>query len=181
MTDVETLLERNRSFAEQFKGGELTIRPRMSTILLTCVDSRVDPAHLFGLELGDAVVIRNAGGRINPAVMRDLAVLAVLGANMPGNGTMQPQLVVMHHTDCGMARLASPPVQQQVAKRLGLSDDEVAAMAVTDPAKTVQADIERLRQAPGTPDALIVTGLVYDVQTGTIDQVAAPAPLRVTA
>ncbi len=181
MSDVETLLERNRSFAGQFKGGGLTIRPRMSTILLTCVDSRVDPAHLFELGLGDAVVLRNAGGRITPAVMGDLAVLGVLAANMPGNGAMQPELVIMHHTDCGMARLADSPIQQQVAKRLGISDDEVAAMAVTDPAKTVQADIERLRQTSGTPDALIVTGLVYDVGNGTIDQVVAEAPLRATA
>ncbi len=181
MSDVETLLERNRSFAQKFAGGELTIRPRMSTILLTCVDARVDPAHLFGLGPGDAVVLRNAGGRITPAVMGDLAVLGVLAANMSGNGAMQPELVVIHHTDCGMARLANPPIQQQVAKRLGLSDDEVAAMAVTDPTKTVQADLERLRQTPGTPDALIVTGLVYDVASGTIDQVVAPAPLRARA
>ncbi len=53
------LLDRNRSFAEQFAAGDLTIRPRMSTIILTCIDARVDPAHLFGLGLGDAVVIRN--------------------------------------------------------------------------------------------------------------------------
>ncbi len=180
MADLETLLDRNRSFADQFKDGDLNIRPRMSTILLTCVDARVDPAHLFGLGLGDAVVIRNAGGRITPAVLRDLAILGVLAANMPGNGALQPQLVIVQHTDCGMGRLASPPVQQQVAKRLGLSEDEVVAMAVTDPTKTVRADIERLRQLPGTPDALVVTGLVYDVGNGTIDQVVAPAPLRAT-
>ncbi len=180
MADLTTLLDRNRSFAEQFEGGDLNIRPRMSTILLTCVDARVDPAHLFGLGLGDAVVIRNAGGRITPAVMGDLAVLGVLAANLPENGAMQPQLVVIHHTDCGMGRLANPPVQQQVAQRLGLSDDEVAAMAVTDPTATVKADIERLRRTPGTPDALVVTGLVYDVSDGTIDQVMSPAPLRAT-
>ena len=181
MADLETLLDRNRSFAGQFEGGGLNIRPRMATILLTCVDARVDPAHLFGLALGDAVVIRNAGGRITPAVMGDLAVLGVLAANMPGTSALQPQLVVIHHTDCGMGRLANPPIQQQVAKRLGLSDDEVAAMAVTDPTKTVQADIELLRQTPGTPDALIVTGLVYDVGNGTIDQVVSAAPLRATS
>ncbi len=90
------------------------------------------------------------------------------------------QLVVIHHNDCGMSRLANQPIQEQVAKRLSLSDDEVAAMAVTDPARTVQADIERLRQTPGTPDALIITGLVYDVGTGTIDQVVPPAQLRAT-
>ena len=179
-TDLTTLLDRNRSFAEQFEAGDLTIRPRMSTILLTCVDARVDPAHLFELELGDAVVIRNAGGRITPAVMGDLAVLGVLAANMPGAGAMQPELVVMHHTDCGMSRLANPAIQEQVAKRLGLSVDEVAAMAINDPATSVQDDIERLRHTPGTPDQLVVSGFVYDVSNGTINQVVPPAPLRTT-
>ncbi len=174
------LLDRNRSFAEQFEAGDLTIRPRMSTIILTCVDARVDPAHLFGLGLGDAVVIRNAGGRITPAVMRDFAILGVLGANMPG-GAMQPELVVIHHTDCGMSRLANPAIQQQVAERVGLSTDEVAAMAITDPARTVQEDVERLRNTPGTPDQLIVSGFVYDVKNGTINQVVPPAPLRTTS
>ncbi len=180
-TDLTTLLDRNRSFAEQFEAGDLTIRPRMSTILLTCVDARVDPAHLFELELGDAVVIRNAGGRITPAVMGDLAVLGVLAANMPGAGAMQPELVVIHHTDCGMSRLANPAIQEQVAKKLGLSVDDVAAMAINDPARTVQDDVERLRNTPGTPDQLVVSGFVYDVKNGTINQVVPPAPLRTTS
>ncbi len=179
-TDLTTLLDRNRSFSEQFEAGDLTIRPRMSTILLTCVDARVDPAHLFELELGDAVVIRNAGGRITSAVMGDLAVLGVLAANMPGPGAMQPELVVMHHTDCGMSRLANPAIQEQVAKRLGLSVDEVAAMAINDPATSVQDDIKRLRYTPGTPAQLVVSGFVYDVSNGKINQVVPPAPLRTT-
>ena len=174
------LLDRNQSFAEQFDAGDLAIRPRMSTIILTCLDARVDPAHFFGLGLGDALVIRNAGGRITPAVLRDLAILGVLAANMPGPSAMQLELVVVHHTDCGMARLANPAIQQQAADRLGLSVDEVAAMAITDPAKSVQDDIERLRQTPGTPDQLVVSGFVYDVKNGTINQVVPPAPLRAT-
>ncbi len=179
-TDLKALLDRNRSFAEQFEAGDLPIRPRMSTIILTCVDSRVDPAHLLGLGLGDAVVLRNAGGRVNPAVMRDLGILGVLAANMPGPGIMQPELVVIHHTDCGMSRLANPAIKEQVAKKLGLSVDEVAAMAITDPTKSVQDDVERLRHTPGTPDQLVVSGFVYDVSNGTINQVVPPAPLRTT-
>jgi len=174
------LLDRNRSFAEQFEAGDLPIRPRMSTIILTCLDSRVDPAHIFGLGIGDAVVIRNAGGRITPAVMRDLAILSVLATNMPGPSAIQSELVVMHHTDCGMSRLANPAIQQQVAERLGLRLDEVTAMAITDPATSVQEDIEQLRQTPGTPDQLVVSGFVYDVKNGTINQVVPPAPLRST-
>ena len=180
MTDLDTLLDRNRGFGEQFKGKDLNVRPRMSTIILTCVDARVDPAHVFGLRLGDAVVLRNPGGRITPAVIGDLSVLSVFAANWPGHGTAQLHLVVVHHTNCGMARLAKPPIQQEVAKRLSLSDNEVAAMAVTDPRSTVRADIERLRHLPGTLDTLIVTGLVYDVETGTIEQVLSPSPLRAT-
>jgi len=176
--DLTALLDRNRSFAEQFEAGDLNIRPRMSTILLTCIDARVDPAHIFGLGLGDAVVIRNAGGRITPAVMGDLGILGVLAANMPEGRGFQPELVVIHHTDCGLSRLANPAIQEQVAKRLGLTDDEVAAMAITDPATSVQDDIERLRQTAGTPDQLVVSGFVYDVSNGTINQVVPPAPLR---
>ena len=180
MADLQNLIERNRSFAEQFEAGDLPIRPRMSTFILTCVDSRVDPAHIFGLGLGDAVVMRNTGGRITPAVIEDLAILGVLGANMPGPSTMPLELVVMHHTDCGMSRLANPAIQQQVAERLGLSVDEVVAMAITDPATSVKDAIERLRQTPGTPDQLVVSGLVYDVKNGTIIQVVPSAPLRTT-
>lgn len=181
MSDLTTLLDRNQNIAQRFPHGGLLIRPRLSTILLTCVDARVDPAHLFGLAPGDAVVLRNAGGRITPAVMTNLAILGVLAANLPDAGARPPELVLIHHSDCGMARLAGPPVQQQLAQRLGLRDDEVAAMAVTDPAATVRADVERLRRAPGAPDALIVTGLVYDVATGRIDEVLPPAPLRAAA
>ncbi|MEE9158802.1 MAG: carbonic anhydrase [Gammaproteobacteria bacterium] len=180
MADLTTLLDRNRSFAEQFEAGDLKILPRMSTILLTCVDARVDPAHLFGLGLGDAVVIRNAGGRITPAVIADLGILDVLVASAPGNSPRRPELVVIHHNDCGMSRLANPAIQEQVAKRLGLSVDEVAAMAITDPTKSVQDDVERLRQTPGTPDQLVVSGFVYDVRNGTINQIVPPAPLRAT-
>ncbi len=85
MSDLPHLLEGNRRFAEAFDQGELPIRPRLSTIVLTCLDARVDPAHLFDLQLGDALVIRNAGGRLNPAVLRDLAVLGFLTTALPAD------------------------------------------------------------------------------------------------
>ena len=180
MSELTALLDRNRSFVEKFEAGDLTIRPRMSTFILTCIDSRVDPAHLFELGLGDAIVIRNGGGWITPAVLRDLAILGVLADNLPGSGAPKPELVVIHHTDCGMGRLAIPAIQQQLAERLGVSNDEVAAMAITDPTATVKDAIERLRNTPRTPDQLVVSGLVYDVANGTITEVVAPAPLRAT-
>jgi carbonic anhydrase len=179
MTDLTTLLNRNEKQAAQFQAGRLQIRPRLSTIVLTCLDARVDPAHLFQLEPGDALVIRNAGGRFTPAVMRDLAVLGVLAANLPGNNRpTPPDLAILHHTDCGMARMADPRIQQQVAQRLGLANSEVAAMAVVDPALTVRADIEKLRNTSAAPDALVVAGLVYDVTTGKVTEIVEPTSLR---
>jgi carbonic anhydrase len=178
MTDLTTLLDRNRVFAEDFGSGELAIRPRLSTFILTCLDARVDPAHVFKLELGDAIVMRNGGGWITPAVLRDLAILGALNATLPGGTFEAPQLVVIHHTDCGMGRLANPSMQDQLAQRLGVTVEDVGGWAITDPAASVAVAIERLRNTPGTPDQLVVSGLVYDTAAGTMTEVAAPAPLR---
>ncbi len=180
MSDVHVLVNRNRRFAEDFQDGGLSIRPRLSTFVLTCLDSRVDPARIFDLELGDAVVMRNAGGRVTDGVLRDLAVLGFLAASLPGAAGMKPELVVVHHTDCGMSRLADPEAQRAVGERLGIAPREVAAMAITDPALSVQDDIERLRRTPGVPDTLVVSGFVYDVADGTVTQVVAPAQLGET-
>ncbi len=179
MSEVTTLLERNRRFAADFSEGDLAIRPRLSTIVLTCVDARVDPAHFLGLELGDGLVLRNAGGRITPAVLRDLAVLGFLAGHLPGNTAAQLELAVIHHTDCGMSRLADPAAQQDVAERLGIEPADVASMAITDPAASVRADIETLRRMPGAPGSLIVSGHVYDVATGSLSEIVEPDPLRI--
>ena len=112
MSDLPHLLEGNRRFTEHFADGELPIRPRLSTVVLTCLDARVDPAHLFDLRLGDALVIRNAGGRVNPGVVTDLAVLGLLAAALPGDKATTQELVILHHTDCGMSRFADPAAQQ---------------------------------------------------------------------
>ena len=177
MDNLTTLLERNRAFAEGFASGDLPIPPRLATLVVTCLDARVDPAHFLGLELGDAVVIRNAGGRINSAVLRDMGLLGVLGASMPGPG-LQLQLVLIQHTNCGMGRFADPEVQALAVQRLGLSAEEAAAVAVTDPAASVRADIERLRATPGVPDQMVVSGFVYDVTDGSVTEAVAPGTLR---
>ena len=75
MADVHTLIDRNLEFANSFKQGDLTLLPRLSTLVLTCLDARVDPAHLFGLELGDAVVMCNIGGRVTDEVIEQIAIL----------------------------------------------------------------------------------------------------------
>ncbi len=179
MSDLPQLLERNHRFTAHFADGELPIRPRLSTVVLTCLDARVDPAHLFDLQLGDALVIRNGGGRINPGVLSDLAVLGLLTAAVPGDKAMTLELVILHHTDCGMSRFADPAAQQALATRLGIEPDQVAeTMAITDPAQSVRDDITRLSRSPGLPDTLVVSGLVYDTAHGTVEEIVASTPLR---
>jgi carbonic anhydrase len=108
----------------------------------------------------------------------DLAVLGLLTAALPGDKAKTLELVILHHSDCGMSRFADPSAQEALAQRLGIEPGEVATtMAIGDPAQSVRDDITRLRQAPGLPDTLVVSGLVYDVTGGTVEQVVAPAPL----
>ncbi len=89
MSDLPQLLEGNRRFAAHFADGELPIRPRLSTVVLTCLDARVDPAHLFDLQLGDALVIRNGGGRIN-----------VLNRDSPDGSSQSPTMVAQWACGC---------------------------------------------------------------------------------
>jgi carbonic anhydrase len=82
MPDVQTLVDRNLEFASSFDQGDLAIMPRLSTLVLTCVDARVDPAHILGLELGDAVVMRNVGGRVTDDVIEHIGRLQA-APNLP--------------------------------------------------------------------------------------------------
>lgn len=172
MSDLGVLLDRHRVFAESFDAGDLRIPPQLSTVILTCIDTRLEPAHLFGLDLGDALVLRNAGGRVTPGVLRDLAVLTVLSGNWPEEAALE--LVVIHHTDCGMQRLANPDAQQQVADRLGVPVEEIARFAINDPTTSVREDVELFRRAIGSKQRVPVTGLVYDVAVGTLTKVTRP-------
>jgi len=171
MSDIPNLIERNRKFAERFTYGELAMRPRLSTFVLACLDARVDPGRILGLELGDAVVMRNAGGRVNPLVLRDMAVLGFLASTVPGGPAMTPEVMVIHHTNCGMSRLVDPEAQRVLAKRMAVEPSDIAALAIPDPYESVRADVQKLRSAPGVPDSLVVAGFVYDVSTGLLSEV----------
>jgi carbonic anhydrase len=175
--DLSELLERNRRFAAQFDKADLPIRPRFLMIILTCVDARVDPAHFTGLELGDAFVMRNAGGRITQDVIADLAVVGALMETEAG-GT-QLHFAVVRHTRCGAARLSHDAgLQDAVASRLGVTTDTVAAWSVGDPVEGLRTDIELLRREHRVADGLVVSGHVYDIGDGSLSTVVEPQPLR---
>ena len=174
MTTAEALLERNAAFSARGFTPDLPVLPRLKTVLVTCADQRVDPAHVLGLDLGEVAVLRNPGGRITPAILQEVAMLAVVAAEEGATGGFE--LIVLHHTDCGMTRLARHP--DLLSAYFGIERDELASKAVSDPEQSVVSDIEALRASPMLPSSLIVAGLVYHVETGGVTTVVAPGALR---
>jgi len=155
------------------------MRPSLHTLIISCADPRVDPAHILGLEPGEAVVLRNVGGRVTPGTLQLLTMLLQVptGANASASANASPfQLIVLHHTDCGITRLASNT--EMIAEYFGVPPAELPAKAIADPRAAVASDIAMLRAIPEVPSAILVSGLVYDTETGLIDVVVPLAPIR---
>jgi carbonic anhydrase len=168
---ITPLLERNEQFARAYTPAALGI-PVQQLLIVTCLDHRVDPAIILGLQLGDAPVIRNAGGRVTEAVLDDVAYIGFLASQLfagrGGQGADDElfEVAVIHHTQCGTGFLADPGLRRQAAAATGLPEAALEASAVTDPHLTVGADVQRLLTAPSLPPAVSVSGHVYDVATG---------------
>ena len=170
MTRINPLLERNEQFARGYTPAALA-PPAAQLIVVTCLDHRVDPAIILGLRLGDAPVIRNAGGRVTQAVIYDIAYLAFLAEQLFGGQLAADTLfevAVLHHTQCGTGFLADPRFRQQAAEATGLPEAALEAAAVADPHATVKADVERLLSSPLLAPKVSVSGHVYDIATGRV-------------
>ena len=170
MTRMTPLLQRNERFARTYTPVALGL-PTAQVIIVTCLDHRVDPAIVLGLQLGDAPVIRNAGGRITQAVIDDIAFLAFLAEQLfgrQGPADTLFEVAVVHHTQCGTGLLADPGFRHQAAAATGLPEAALEASAVADPYTTVKTDVERLLTSPLLPPKVSVSGHVYDIATGRI-------------
>jgi carbonic anhydrase len=177
MAALEELLERNRLIAESV-GGELPDLPRQRLVVLSCMDHRVDPAHVLGVELGDAVVIRNPGGRVTPAFLQQLAVLTQVFPEVE-RGEEPFELLLIQHTRCGFARLAEDGRNHDlVAGYFGVPGDRLHERSPSDPHAGVRADLELLAATEGVPGTLAVAGLVYDMDSRRLELVERRAPLR---
>ena len=174
MHSSDVLLERNAAFAQNFT-SDATMMPTLGLMVITCADPRVDPAHILGLQRGEALVIRNIGGRITPAAMQTIAMLGAIAQNEgvdPGAAGME--IIVLQHTDCGITRLHDHP--DVLADSFGIDASEVDAKAIDDPRAAIPIDLAALRTF--LPAGITVTGLLYDVDTGRVERVAEPSPVR---
>ena len=168
MTRMTPLLERNEQFARTYTPAALGL-PTAQVVVVACLDHRVDPAIILGLQLGDAPVIRNAGGRVTQAVIDDIAFLAFLAEQLfAGQGAPDTlfEVAVVHHTQCGTGFLADPGFRRRAAEATGLPEAALEASAVADPHTTVRADVERLLTSPSLSPKVSVSGHVYDIATG---------------
>jgi carbonic anhydrase len=184
MSNLDHLLQRNKEFAaQQSTAGTLMASlsramPNIKAIIIGCADMRADPAHVLGTKPGEAVVLRNIGGRITPGLLEQLGLLGRIGAvagEVPGGGG-EFHIIVLQHTDCGIARLAGDPAM--LAHYFQIQEGQLNAKAVSDPRAAVAADVAVLRAIPALPAAWLISGLVFDVATGLVEVVVPPARLR---
>ena len=167
------LLEHNEQFARTYTPVPLGL-PAAQVIVVACLDHRVDPAITLGLGLGDAPVLRNAGGRVTRSVIEEIAYLAYLGRKMSGgqlSDGASVEVAVVHHTQCGTGFLADPGFRREAREATGVDEDTLQASAVADPHTTVAVDVERVLTSPLLPPTMSVSGHVYDVETGRVTTV----------
>jgi carbonic anhydrase len=172
---VARLLERNAAFARTYDENEvpaIPFIPNMQTFILTCIDPRVDPTNILGLDLGDAIVSRNVGGRVTPSVIQDVAWISYLHEVKTPDAPWF-ELAIIHHTDCGSGLFADDELRCGFAQR-GFDESAVAELAVLDPARTVDADVRRLSAAPQVSPHIAISGYSYDVHTGLLTTIVSP-------
>lgn len=171
MSGIQELLVRNAGFAA--KGGHegLTPMPTKMVFLVCCIDSRIDPAYFLGVELGDALVMRNAGGRVNSEVINEIAFIASVTEAMSGEDAPGFEVAVVHHTGCGTGFLADPEFRASYAKRISVDEKQLVDVAVIDPELSVVVDVNKVLEAAAIPQRVTVSGHVYDVDTGLVTTV----------
>src|SRR6202142_57884 len=154
MNHLDQMLERNQDFAaQQSAAGTLMpslprALPNVRAIVIGCADMRVDPAYVLGIKPGEAVVMRNIGGRITPGLLEQLGLLGRIGevaGEIPGGGG-EFHIIVLQHTDCGITRLAGDPAL--LARYFQIQERELRAKSVGDPRVAVAVDVAVLRAIP---------------------------------
>jgi carbonic anhydrase len=165
-----TALDRNRAFAAAGAHEGAVVFPRLSLFVITCLDPRVDPAQFLGLELSDAMVVRNVGGRVTPEVINDVAFIGQIAEGVLPDGPLF-EVAIIHHTQCGAGALADDTFRHTYAQRIGADESALREHAVLDPAATVTDDVELLRTAPAISPRITVSGHVYDVVTGMVQTI----------
>lgn len=156
----DLLLASNRRYAAGFSLSDMPARAAKGFALITCMDTRIDPLAILGLQVGDAKIVRNAGGRVTPDVLRSM----VLAASFLG----VTHIAVMHHTSCALAGTTDSDVLENLSEEQRRELSETAFLAMPDPDAALAEDVRVLRSFGGMPPGIHVEGWRYDVASGRI-------------
>jgi carbonic anhydrase len=163
MSATDDLLTNARAYASHFDRGDLPMPPALHVAVVACMDARLNPYGLLGLSEGDAHVIRNAGGVVTEDEVRSLTISQrLLGTR---------EIILIHHTDCGMLTFTDDDFKAQIEADTGLRPSW-AAESFRDPAQDVQQSLARIQASPFIPHKDQVRGFVYSVTDGTLTEVS---------
>ncbi len=159
---IDDLLQNNSHYAENFDKGDLPLPPGRNLAVVACMDARLDPHRILGLNEGDAHVIRNAGGVVSDDVIRSLTISQRL--------LNTREIVLIHHTDCGMLTFRDDDVKDGIEAETGLRPS-FAFEAFRDLEQNVRQSISRIQASPFIPSKDQIRGFVYDCATGKLNEV----------
>jgi carbonic anhydrase len=160
---TDQLLKNNETYRQSFSKGDLPLLPAQGVAVLACMDARLDVHKILGLKEGDAHVIRNAGGVASDDAIRSLVISQrLLGTT---------EIILMHHTDCGMLTFTDDEVKQQIADEVGFRP-HFALESFTDLEDDVRESIARIKHSPFVPNKDQIRGFIYDVETGALDEIS---------
>ena len=163
MSYFENFLKANQAYVELHGDLHLSIKPKTKVAIVTCMDSRLHVAPALGLALGDAHILRNAGGRVTEDMIRSLVI------SQQQMGTRE--IVVLHHTDCGAQTFNIEDFQEHLKRELGVDVSGKDFLPFQDVEESVREDMKLLRECPLIPDDVIISGAVYDVDTGSMREI----------
>jgi carbonic anhydrase len=164
----DDLLAANRQYSQTFALQGIPGRAAKGFGLVTCIDSRIEPLPMLGLHPGDAKILRNAGGRVTPDVLRSLALATTfLGVT---------HIAVMHHTDCALARGGEAQLRSGLSEKQAAHSEGWDFLTMGDPDKALAEDVHVVRTCEVLPDGVRVEGWRYDVQTGVVDRIISSEP-----
>lgn len=154
------LIASNKTFASDFSDNHLTGRAAQGLAIITCMDSRINPLAMIGMEPGDVKILRNAGARVTDDVLRTLVLATfLLGVN---------RVLVVPHTDCRMASATEAEIHEMISSEHGVDTRSVEFRTVRDQVAALATDVMRIRTYPLLADGVTVGGAIYDVHTGLL-------------
>lgn len=159
---IDRMVEHNRGYASAFASGDLDAPPRRRLAVVTCMDARLEPLVALGLDLGDAHVMRNAGGVVTDDVIRSLCL------SQRALGTRE--IVVIHHSKCGLQGVDEVAFRAELQDEIGVKP-AWSLEGFDDTEADVRQSVERIRRSPFVPHTEFVSGFVYDVETGSLSEV----------